>query len=285
MVVPYSAPTCDRCIPTPPSTMSSSVGKGSFSDTSAVCLDRTINGPQLARRDTQTSQDGSNGWVAGSDVRVSTEIDILQHGRIGTLHQYLFPLRKLLIGVLDRVDRHGLHSVRHGLVVLPAVLRHQFPIPHTRACRAAHSSRKRRSKCGQSAKSPTRSPFRLILLAIRRSDSLFRGANLVTAQLFFLHSVHFLVKVEYHVGAIANEDAAGGVNGAAGLERIELVQKGRDVDDDAIASAPSLANPPEPSASRKIFFIVRFSWLYQVRYLTMPPSESCALSHQKVRFV
>mmetsp|Transcript_26706 Transcript_26706/g.39499 ORF Transcript_26706/g.39499 Transcript_26706/m.39499 type:complete len:150 (+) Transcript_26706:991-1440(+) len=70
--------------------------------------------------------------------------------------------------------------------------------------------------------------------SVRRTDSFLRRPDLMTAELILLTSVDFLMKIKDQMGSITQKHAAGVVNVVFG-ERVQLVQKGGEVHDDAVA--------------------------------------------------
>jgi hypothetical protein len=71
------------------------------------------------------------------------------------------------------------------------------------------------------------------LARISWTDSLFRGTNLVTAQLVFLVAVNLLMKVKDKVSAIGNKDATLVINTVAS-QGIKFVEETRNVNDNTV---------------------------------------------------
>ena len=69
---------------------------------------------------------------------------------------------------------------------------------------------------------------------VRGTDTLFGGANLITAELVFVDTVYHLVKIKDDVCTIGDEDAVFSIDTRLG-ESIYFFDEGWEVDDDSIA--------------------------------------------------
>jgi hypothetical protein len=206
-------------------------GEWTFTDTSAVGLDGTVNGSEFAGRHTETRQDGSDRWVGGGDEWVGTKVNI-KHGSIGSFDKDLLSILETLISILDSIDGHAIDTVGNRLVVRLLSRNINF---QTRM--GAHLSIaegfKTTLKGGPISKVTYSQTVARNLAGISWSDSLFGGTNLVTAQLVFLVAVNLLMKVKDKMSAIGKKDTALVFNTIAS-QGIEFVEETRNVNDNTV---------------------------------------------------
>ncbi|DAZ98525.1 TPA: hypothetical protein N0F65_007024 [Lagenidium giganteum] len=185
-----------------------------FTDTRAVGLDDANDAVEAVWRDAATIN--------------------VQHGGVGALDEDLLARHVCVVQVRDSVDREAEHVVLDATVVLDLGghvhlqvwvvvlveldLVAQLGLEVVEVAQVAHADAVAEH-----------------LGAVRWTDALLGGANLVAATTFLVEAVNLLVQVQHHVRAVRDEDATFIVNAHA-LQLVQLLQQTGQVHDDTVAN-------------------------------------------------
>mmetsp|Transcript_19228 Transcript_19228/g.48063 ORF Transcript_19228/g.48063 Transcript_19228/m.48063 type:complete len:518 (-) Transcript_19228:71-1624(-) len=207
-------------------------GVGPGAHPGGVRLGDSDHGLELVGGEAEAGAHAAQGRVGAGNERVGAKVEV-QHGGVGAFHQHALARGVLLVDHLHGVGDEGLHAL--GVLAIPDDLRLHvvLEVGEARGGVGGQRAQTRLEALGLADVAHAEAVAGR-LRGVRRADAALGGSDLVAGQLCFTQAIHLLVEVKQHVRAVADHEAALGLDARQG-QLVDLVEHAGQVHHHAVA--------------------------------------------------